>query len=46
MKNHENDNLGEFLDFYEFTLYMILKIFHENSHYRNGHFQENRENHI
>ena len=25
---------------------MIFKIFQENSHYRNGHFQENRENHL
>ena len=46
MKNHKNDNKDEFLNFYEFTLYMIFKIFHEDSHYRNGHFQENRENHI
>ena len=45
-KNHKNDNLVEFLDFYEFTLFMIFKNFHENSHYRNGHFQENRENYI
>ena len=27
MKNHKNDNKGEFLNFYEFTLYMILAIF-------------------
>ena len=33
----------EFPDFYEFTLYMIFEIFNENSHFRNGHFQENRE---
>ena len=46
MKNHKNDNKGEFLNFYEFTLYMIFEFFYENSHYRNGHFQENRENHI
>ena len=26
--------------------HMIFKIFHENSHYRNGHLQENRENHL
>ena len=26
--------------------YMIFEIFHENSRYRNGHFQENRENYI
>jgi len=24
---------------------MSFKIFHENTHYRNGDFQENRENH-
>ena len=33
-------------DFKEFTLYMFLKIFLENSHYRNGRFQKNRKNHI
>ena len=44
--DNQNDNKGEFLDFYELTLYMILKIFPENSHYRNGHFQENLKNHI
>ena len=46
MKNHKNDSKDEFLDFYVFILYMIFKIFHENSHYRNDHFPENRENHI
>ena len=46
MKNHQIDNKDEFLGFYEFALYMIFKIFFENSYYRNGHFQENRENHI
>ena len=25
---------------------MIFNIFHEYSHFRNGHFQENHENHI
>jgi len=39
-------NTGEFLDFYELTLYMIFKIFRENTHDRNGDFQENTENHI
>ena len=29
-----------------FTLYLIFKNFHDNSHYRIGHFQENREIHI
>ena len=29
MRNHENDNLGEFSDFYEFILYMIFKNFHK-----------------
>ena len=27
--SHENGDKGEFLDFYKFTLYMILKIFNE-----------------
>jgi len=45
-ENHKNDNLGGFPDFYEFTLYMTFKNFHENSHYWNGHFQKNHENHI
>ena len=40
MKSHKNDNKDEFLDFYKFTLYMIFKNFHENSHYRNGHFRK------
>jgi len=46
MKNHKNDNQGGFWDFHEFTLNMIFRNSHENSHYRNGHFHENRENHI
>ena len=46
MKNHSNDNKEEFLDFDEFTLDMIFNFFKENSHYRNSHFQENRENHM
>ena len=46
MENTKTDNKGDTLDFYEFTLDMIFKHFHENSHYRNGHFQENRGNHI
>ena len=25
---------------------MIFEIFHKNSHYRNGHFRENLENHL
>ena len=33
----ENDKMIIILDFQKFTLHMILKIFHENSHYRNGH---------
>ena len=37
---NKNDNKGEFLDFYEFILYMISKIFHENSHYWYGRFQK------
>ena len=37
---------SEFSDFYEFTLHMIYKNFHEHSHYRNGHFQKNREYHL
>ena len=41
-ENHEND-WEEFLDFYEVSLFMI---FHENSHFRNVHFKQNRENHI
>ena len=45
-ENHKNDNWSESLDFYGLTLYMIFQNFHENSHYRNSHFQENRENHI
>ena len=45
-KYQKNDNLGAFPDFYEFSLYMIFKIFRENSHYRNGHFQEILKNHI
>ena len=39
-ENHKNDYLGKFLDFNEFILYMIFKIFHENNHYRKGHFHE------
>ena len=35
----------EFLDFHEFTRYLIFEIFHENSHSRNGDYQENRKNH-
>ena len=31
-ENHKNNNSGEFTDFYELTLYVILKIFQENSH--------------
>ena len=27
-RNHKNDNKGRFPDFYEFTLYMILKNFY------------------
>ena len=46
MKNHKNSNLGESSDFNQITLYMIFKNFHENSDYRNGHFQEDRENQI
>ena len=46
MKNHKNDNWSESLDFYEFALYMIFQKFDENSHNRNGQFEENRENHI
>ena len=46
MENHKNDNKVESFDFNEFTLNMIFKIFHENNHYRNGHFQGNRKNHI
>ena len=42
---HKNDNEGQFLDLNEFNLFTIIIIFHENSHYRNDHFQENRENH-
>ena len=41
---HKNDNKSEFPDFNEFTLHMIFKNFHENSHYRNDHFLENHEN--
>ena len=32
--------------FTEFTLNIIYQIFRENSHYRNVHFQEHRENHL
>ena len=46
MEYIRNDNWDESLDVYEFTLYMIFENFHENSHYRNGHFQENLENHM
>ena len=42
-ENHKNDNRGEFHDFYEFNLNMILKSFHENSHFRNGHFLKHSE---
>ena len=42
-ENNKNDNEGEFLDFYEFTSNMIFKFFHQNHHYRNEHFQGNRE---
>ena len=33
-------------DFYKFILYMILSIFHENSHDRNSQLQENSEIHM
>ena len=36
-ENHQNDNKAEFTDFNEFILFMILKTFQENSHYRNGY---------
>ena len=45
-ENVKNDNKDEFLDFDEFILYVIFKIFNENSHYPNGHFQKNPENYI
>ena len=41
-ENRENDNTGEFLDPYEFSLYMIFDIFNEKSHFQNGHFQKIR----
>ena len=37
----KNYKIGEFSDFYEFTLDMIIQIFYDN----NGFFPENRENH-
>ena len=41
MKIAKNENKGEFADFSKFTLYMISKILHEDSHYRYGHFRKN-----
>ena len=35
---------GRFLDIYKKN--MIFQNFHENSHYQDGHFQKNRENHM
>ena len=46
MENRKNDNKGEFLDLYKFTVLMTFEIFNEKSHYPNGHFQKNRKNHI
>ena len=43
MENHKNDNYGEILELDEITLYMISKIFHENSYYRNAHFPKNND---
>ena len=42
-ENHKNNNKGEFLDFYEFTLYMFLKVFLKVFS-RNSHFQKNSGN--
>ena len=39
-------NKSEFLDFQDFNLYMIFKIFHETSYFQNGNLKKSRENHL